>query len=86
MEPFKETDILKDYYDIDDLIDNLDFYRNLMNLREFEVMFDHEKLIEKELLLFLNKDLPDYIPYFYYIHWQSLEKYKEEINNCKNIN
>ena len=46
MEPFKETDILKDYYDIDDLNDNLDFYRNLMNLREFEVIFKHEKLLE----------------------------------------
>ena len=39
MEPFKETDILDD---IDDLNDNLDFYRNLMNLREFEVIFNHE--------------------------------------------
>lgn len=86
MEFFKETDILKDYFDIDDLNDNLDFFRNLMNLREFEAIFNHEKLIEKEFFLFLTKDLPEYIPYFYYIQWQSLEQYKEEINNCKKIN
>ena len=87
MESFKEIDILKgDYLDIGDLNDNLDFYRNLFNLREFETIFNHEKLIEKELYLFLLDDLPEFIPYFYYVQWQSLEQYKEEINDCKKIN
>ena len=87
MESFKEIDILKgDYLDIGDFNDNLDFYRNLFNLREFETIFNHEKLIEKELYLFLLDDLPEFIPYFYYVQWQSLEQYKEEINDCKKIN
>ena len=86
MESFKETDILKEYGGIDDLDDDLNFCRNLLNLREFETIFNHEKLIENELNLFLFKDLPEYIPYFYYIQWKSLELYKEEINNCKKIN
>ena len=48
MEIVKE--INKEYSDIDDFEDNLDFYRNIMNLREFEIIFNHEKLIESELL------------------------------------
>ena len=68
MEIIKE--ISKEYSDIDDFEDNLDFYRNMMNLREFEIIFNHEKLIESELLLFLSKDLPEYIPFFYYINWK----------------
>ena len=62
MEIIKE--ISKEYSDIDDFEDNSDFYRNMMNLREFEIIFNHEKLIESELLLFLSKDLPEYIPFF----------------------
>ena len=39
-------EIKKEYIDIDDFEENLDFYRNFMNLREFEVIFKHEKLLE----------------------------------------
>ena len=80
-----DFELMKDYFDINDLDDNLDFYRDLMNLREFEVIFKHEKIIEKELLLFLSEDLPEYIPFFYYIPWESLKPYKADINNCKLI-
>ena len=83
MEIIKE--ISKEYSDIDDFEDNLDFYRNMMNLREFEIIFNHEKLIESELLLFLSKDLPEYIPFFYYINWKSIEPYKDDINKSKLI-
>ena len=78
-------EIKKEYIDIDDFEDNLDFYRNLMNLREFEVIFKHEKLLESEILLFLSKDLPEFIPFFYYINWKTIGPYKADINNCKLI-
>ena len=78
-------EIKKEYIDIDDFEDNLDFYRNLMNLREFEVIFKHEKLLESEILLFLSKDLPEFIPFFYYINQKTIEPYKDDINNCKLI-
>ena len=74
---------MKDYFDMDDLNDNLEFYRDLMNLREFGVIFKHEKLIEKELYLFLTEDFPEFIPFFNYIKWKSIEQHKEEINNCQ---
>ena len=61
-------EIKKEYIDIDDFEDNLEFYRNLMNLREFEVIFKNEKFLESEFLLFLSKDLPEFIPFFYYIN------------------
>ena len=78
-------EIKKEYIDIDDFEDNLEFYRNLMNLREFEVIFKHEKLLESEFLLFLSHDLPEFIPFFYYINWKTIEAYKADINNCKLI-
>ena len=76
---------MRDYYDIEDLNDNLNFYTDLMDLREFEVIFKDEKLIEKELLLFLSKDLPEFIPFFNYIPWESIEPHLDEINNCTKI-
>ena len=84
-------DLINDYFDIDDLNENLEFYSDLMNLRELEVIFKHEKLIEKELYLFLTEDLPEFIPYFKYIKYEFLEPYKDKINNCllidlKNLN
>ena len=81
MEIIKESKIIKDDFDIDDLKENLDFYRDLLNLREFEVIFKHEKLIESELLLFLSEDLPEFIPFLYYLKWKSIEPYKDKINN-----
>ena len=86
MESFRNLDLMNDYLDINDLSENLEFYRDLMNLRELEVIFKHEKLIEKELYLFLTGDLPEYIPFFNYIKYEFLEQYKDEINNCKLIN
>ena len=81
MEYIKETKLMKNSFDMDDLDDNLDFYRDIMNLREFEVIFKHKQIIEKEFLLLLSKDLPDIIPIFNFIQWQLIEPLKEDINN-----
>ena len=86
MEISKESNIIKEYFDTDEFEDNLDFIRNIMNLKEFEIIFKNNKLIETEFLLFLSEDLPQFIPFYFYIDWKLLEPYKADINNRKLIN
>ena len=83
MEMLKE--LKKVDYELDEIEENLDLYQNIINLREFESIYRHEILIQKELSLFLSKDLPEFIPFFNTIDWNDLKDYKDAINNFEKI-
>ena len=79
-EILNESKIMQDNSDIDDWNEEWELYKNLVNLRGFEAIFQLKNIIEKELLLFLSDSLPEFIPFFNYIEWKSLEPYMNEIN------
>ena len=83
MELLKE--LKKGDFELDEIEENLDLYQNIVNLREFESIYRHEILIQKELSLFLSKDLPEFIPFFNTVDWNVLKDYKDAINNCEKI-
>ena len=73
MEHFNDLIINDDYYDLDDLNDNLDILKNIMNLRELNFKDNHQLIIQKELLLFLNENLPKFQPFFEKINSEIVE-------------
>ena len=75
----------EDYYDENELNEDLEFLRNLMNLREFESIDKHELIIQKELLIFLSEELPHFSPFFQKIDSNIINKYKDKINLCEKI-
>ena len=82
---WKDLSIDEDnYYDIDnDFI--YEIIKNFVNIRELETIESHKLLIEKELFLFLSKDLPKFTPFFEKIDGETIEKFKEQLNNCEKI-
>ena len=78
-------ELKKGDYELDEIEENLDLYQNIINLREFESIYQHEILIQKELSFFLSKDLPEFIPFFNTIDWKDLKDYKDAINNCQKV-
>ena len=47
------------------------------------MIFYHEILIEKEMILLLGADLPELKPFYLKIDWDDLKEFKTQINNTK---
>ena len=85
MDFLQDLSLNEDYYDEKEVNEDLDFLRNLMNLRELESNNKHELIIQKELLIFLSEELPHFSPFFQKIDSNIINKYKDKVNLCQKI-
>lgn len=75
---------LKDFYDDEkDIIQDYEYIKSLINLRDFQCIFSHHIIIEREITFFLANDFPNSQPYYDYLILENLVEFKNEINNCK---
>lgn len=81
-ENFKIADF---YNDENDIIQDYDFIKHLINLRDFQCISFHQLIIEKEITCFLANDFPNLTPYYKKISLLDIEKFKNQINNCESF-
>ena len=80
----KENLKLADFYsDDEDIIQDYQYIKNLINLRDFQCIFSHQLIIEKEMTFFLAGDFPRIMPFYNKISLFDIESFKDKINNCE---
>ena len=78
-----QINIDEDNYDDEDLVDDFELLKNMLRIRDLNMIFNHEILIEKEMILLLGADLPEPKPFFLKLDWNALKEFKTQINDGK---
>ena len=73
-------------YDEDDMHEDLAILKDMLKIRDINMIFNHEILVEKEMILLLGADLPEPMPFFQKISWNVLKEFEDQINECKKFN
>lgn len=78
-----KINVNEDNYDAEDMKQDLEILKIMLNIRDLNMIFNHEILIEKEMILLFGADLPEPKPFFVKIEWEDLKEFETQINNAK---
>jgi len=77
---------LSNFYDDEkDIFQDYEYVKSLINLRDFQCIFSHHIIIEREITFFLANDFPISHPYYDKLDFEKIKQFKNQINNCQSF-
>ena len=78
-----KINVNEDNYDAEDMKQDLEILKIMLNIRDLNMIFNHEILIEKEMILLFGAEQPESKHLYVKIDLDDLKEFETQINNAK---